>query len=133
MPKRDAILNYVQVGWSFVHKECLPVVQDHVRALQRIETKLDRALTRQESDGTESEYVSIKRAARITGLSGSHIRRAVLSGDLPASNTGGSLRPVYSIARKDLAAWMEKKKGGTAIVPPKSTLKELVQRHLPDL
>ena len=140
MPKGDAILDYVQVGWSFVPKECFKALgteggqfDEDVSALRRIENKLNRLLREGRADSTETEYMSIKRAVKITGLSDSHIRRAILSGDLPASNTGGSLRPVYSIARKDLTAWMERKKGGTSRVPPPSTLKELINRHLPDL
>ena len=33
----------------------------------------------------------------------------------------------------DLADWLEKKKGGSSRVPPRSRLKELIDRHLPGL
>jgi excisionase family DNA binding protein len=80
-----------------------------------------------------SEYLTIKTTAQTASLSSSHIRRAVRSGDLPASNVGTADRPVYRIARKDLAEWMEKKKGETLNVPPSSELKNLIDRHLPGL
>lgn len=79
-----------------------------------------------------ADYYSIKQAVGSTGLSESHIRRAVRSGELPASNLGSSLRPLWRIARKDLDVWMEKKKGGHGI-PPKPEMKRLVKRHLPGL
>ena len=97
--------------------------------LERIEGKLD------EVAGTSkpgSDYSSIKQAARITFLSDSHIRRAVVAGELPASNIGSASHPIYRIALKDLHEWMNNKKGGNR-VPPKSKLKELIHRHLPDL
>ena len=40
--------------------------------------------------------------------------------------------PVYRIARKDLAEWMERKKGGNLKILPKSELKELKDRYFPD-
>ena len=78
------------------------------------------------------DFLSIKDAAGLTSLSYSHVRRAVLSGELPASNIGSTRHPVYRIARKDLAEWMERKKGGNLKVPPKSELKELKDRYFPD-
>ena len=70
-----------------------------------------------------ADFVSMKNAAVVTGLSYSHIRRAVLSGELSASNNGTSSHPIYRIARTDLNAWMERKKGGTAnILPASSTV-----------
>ena len=99
--------------------------------LARIESKLEKVSTPPKKQGN-LDYYSVQGAATSTGLSESHIRRAVRAGELPASNLGSSLRPAWRIARKDLADWMEKKKGGHG-VPPKSKLKELMQRHLPDL
>ena len=78
------------------------------------------------------EYASVKIVAAITGLSESHIRRSVYSGELPALNAGTKAHPLWRIARKDLAEWMERKKGGSLKVPPKSELKELVNRYFPD-
>jgi excisionase family DNA binding protein len=98
--------------------------------LERIEDKLDGVA---EKSKPAPDYSSIKQAARITGLSDSHIRRAVVSGELPASNIGSSAsHPIYRIALKDLHDWMNNKKGGNR-VPPKSKLKELIHRHLPGL
>ena len=98
--------------------------------LERIEGKLDGVA---EKSNPAPDYSSIKQAARITGLSDSHIRRAVVAGELPASNIGSSAsHPIYRIALKDLHDWMNNKKGGNR-VPPKSKLKELINRHLPDL
>ncbi len=98
--------------------------------LERIEGKLDEVA---ETSKPALDYSSIKQAARITGLSDSHIRRAVVAGELSASNIGSSAsHPIYRIALKDLHEWMNNKKGGNR-VPPKSKLKELINRHLPDL
>ncbi len=79
-------------------------------------------------NGVSPEYVSLAHAAKITGYSYAHVRRAAESGALPASNRGKRRR----IAVKDLHEWMEKNKGGSKI-PPKSKLKELIERHLPGL
>lgn len=92
--------------------------------IQRMESKLDRSL---------AEYVSLKSAADITGLSYSHVRRAVLGGELPASNVSTASHPAYRIARTDLTAWMQTKKGGPSPIPPRSDLDELIERHLPGL
>jgi hypothetical protein len=98
--------------------------QTIVDRLDRIETAL--ALS-------AAEYVSIKWASYLTSLSPSHIRRAIKSGDLAASNCGTSCRLLWRIARTDLIAWMATKKGGTPKVPPRSEIDELIQRHLPGL
>lgn len=100
--------------------------------LVRMEEKLESLLKDRPNGSIAAEYVSIKQGAKMTELSESHIRRAVRSGELPASNAGTRWHPVWRIARTDLAAWMEKKKGGIN-VPPRPNLKELVSRHLPDL
>jgi excisionase family DNA binding protein len=101
-------------------------------AFRRIEEKLDRTLSELHAERREIEYVSLKRAATLTGLSYSHVRRAVLTGELPASNVATASHPLYRIARTDLASWMEAKKGGSK-VPPKAALNDLIDRHLPGL
>jgi excisionase family DNA binding protein len=58
-------------------------------------------------NSAEQEYFSIEETAFITGLSGKHIRRAIKRGELLCSNMGGSRRPTYRIAKKDIAAWVE--------------------------
>ena len=78
-------------------------------------------------------YFKIREVAETTRLSESHIRRAVRRGDLPASNVGTPDHPIWRISRKDLVEWMDRKKGGTSKVPPRSSLKDLVERHLPGL
>jgi len=64
------------------------------------------------------EYLSIKEAAALSGLSGTTIRRAVQAGRLPASDTGTPHHPHYRISKANFAAWMEKNKGGR-VPPPK--------------
>ena len=98
--------------------------------LARIEGKLDGVA---EKSNPAPDYSSIKQAAKITGLSDSHIRREVVAGRLPASNIGSASHPIYRIALKDLHEWMSNKKGGTVKAPPKSIIDDLIQRHLPGL
>ena len=78
-------------------------------------------------------YFTIREVAETTRLSESHIRRAIRRADLPASNVGTPDHPIWRISRKDLVEWMDRKKGGTSKVPPRSSLKDLVERHLPGL
>ena len=78
-------------------------------------------------------YFTIRAVAETTRLSDSHIRRAIRRGDLPASNLGTPDHPIWRVSRGDLIDWMDRKKGGPAKVPPRSSLKELVERHLPGL
>jgi len=107
--------------------------QQEIRAfLDRLETAIIERIEKALSRRLVPEYVSISQAAKTTALSYSHVRRAVLSGELPASNIGSTRHPVYRIAGSDLAEWMEKKKGGSLKVPPKSELKELRDRYFPD-
>ena len=79
------------------------------------------------------DYLTIRSVAETTQLSESHIRRAIRSGDSPASNVGTPDHPTWRISRKDLVEWMDRKKSGTSKVPPRSSLKDLVERHLPGL
>lgn len=110
-----------------------PQLSQAASALERLEAKLDMALAARREQPIQQDYLSVVQAARLTGFSYSYIRRAVASGKLVAANSGSALRPIYRIARTDLAAWMEKKKGGTINVPPSSELKDLIDRHLPGL
>ena len=100
-------------------------VRRHEGLLARIEKKLGPT--------TDADYLSIKLAAKTAAISESHVRRAINSSELPASNVGSTLRPAWRIARKDLIEWMDKKKGGTMKVPPKSELKEAIKRHRLDV
>jgi len=99
--------------------------------LVRIEQKLDSLILAAPRPTMSQEFLAVKDAARFTGLSSSHVRRAIYSGILPAANQGSSARPIWRIARKDLLDWMERKKGGAARLPPKPELKELIKRQLP--
>jgi excisionase family DNA binding protein len=110
----------------------VPAYVGAAETLKGGETKVDGGLASHVDGPTSADYISIAQAAQITGLSQSHIRRAVRSGELTASNVGTPQRSVWRIARKDLAAWMERKKGGIDL-PPKSALKELIEHHLPGL
>jgi excisionase family DNA binding protein len=60
----------------------------------------------------QQEWLSIKQAAVVGGVSPEHIRRAVLRRTLPSSNVGSVARPTYRISRKDLTEWFEKQKAG---------------------
>jgi excisionase family DNA binding protein len=62
-------------------------------------------------------YFKIGEVAETTRLSESCIRRAIRSGDLPASNVGTPDHPTWRISRKDLVEWMDMKKGGIKIPP----------------
>jgi excisionase family DNA binding protein len=99
--------------------------------LKRVEELTD-GVRRLRADLAEQrpEYLSIKRAALLTDLSYDHIRRAVESGELPASNKGNGQKWVWRIARADLDRWMQKDQGGKH-VPPRSELKQKMARHLP--
>ena len=77
--------------------------------LEKVESLLGRA---------GQQYFTIDEAAEFVRCSGSHIRRHVLGGTLPASNIGTADGPDYRVSREDLVAWMEKRKGG-AFPPPK--------------
>lgn len=60
------------------------------------------------------EGLSINEAAALKGLHPDTIRRAVLSGELPAANVGTSGRARYLISRAGLEAWLERRRNGPA-------------------
>lgn len=101
-----------------------------VARLERIEAKLDQLIQMREAE--QQAWFSIKEVAARTGLSASHIRRALKASELPASNNGSNLHPIWRIARNDLDEWMKSKMGGTRNVPPKARRSELVTRYFPD-
>jgi excisionase family DNA binding protein len=81
-----------------------------------------------------AEWLTIEHAALVCDCSYDHISRAVERGELPAADIGnGGKKAAHRIARADLNAWMERNKGRTAAVPPRSAMNELVNRHLPGL
>lgn len=60
----------------------------------------------------QQEYLSIKEAAQMCGLSPDHIRRAVVGGVLPCSNVGSADRPTYRIACEAVRTWMKEREAG---------------------
>jgi excisionase family DNA binding protein len=87
---------------------------------------------REQSRLPATEYLSIRQAASVTGLSETRIREAVVRGEMAASNIGSDLRQVYRIARADLDKWLEvRKHGGPSLA--RAELRALVEKHLPGL
>lgn len=77
-----------------------------------------------------ADWLTIEHAAIVCDCSYDHIYRAVERGDLLASDIGnGEKKTAHRIARSDLNAWMERKRGGRIL--PRSELKEKVNRYLP--
>lgn len=117
-----------------------PRLSGHLRSvLREITSRLTRIEqhfvgTKEEPLGTDRKaHLSIRSASMLLSLSESHVRRAILKGELPASNVGSRARPLWRISRSDLDAWLESKKGGTSVVPPRSAVQGLIDRHLPGL
>lgn len=84
-------------------------------------------------DLQRAELLAVKDVAVLASLSESYLRRKIYSRELPATNIGTEARPVWRISRKDLAQWLEARKGGTPSIPPKSKMRDLIHRHLPGL
>lgn len=78
-------------------------------------------------------YLSISHAARLGGLSYDHVRRAVESGELPATDKGNGRHRFWRIARDDFDRWMRKGRGGRDVLLPRSQVKDKVNRYLPGL
>jgi excisionase family DNA binding protein len=77
-------------------------------------------------------YLSIKQAARMTCLSETRIRQAILRHEMAARNIGSEQRPVYRIARSDLDKWLEGRKScGPSLA--RAELRALVEKLLPGL
>jgi excisionase family DNA binding protein len=86
---------------------------------------------REQSRQPAPEYLSVKQAARIMGLSIKRIREAVIRREMAASNIGSEARPVYRIARGDLEKWLEeRKRGGPS--PARAELRAIVERYFPN-
>lgn len=84
------------------------------------------AMRKRLENGPGQEWLSIKEAAVVVGLSEDHVRRAVTGSALPCSNVGTNDRPLYRISRKDLEAFMERRKAG-ALPPQKGRGKRKLQ------
>jgi excisionase family DNA binding protein len=78
------------------------------------------------------EWLSIRQAARLTGLSETRIREAVSRGEMAASNIASPARPLYRIARADLDKWLESRKSGGPSLA-RAELRAIVEKHLPQL
>ena len=105
---------------------CLESRFDH------LERKVDEILELTKLQLTN--WLTIEHAAILCDCGYDHISRAVERGELPASDIGnGEKKAAHRIARSDLNAWMERNKGRTTSVPPRSPLNALVKRHLPGL
>lgn len=101
--------------------------------LGRIAESVDRIGRQlaQSDSGADAEYLSIRQAASLAGLSATKIRREIKAGRLLASDIGTARRSHYRIRKTDLQSWMETNKGGNR-VPSKSELANLVNRYFPD-
>lgn len=100
--------------------------------LERVDTHL-RAADREPSR-PEAEYLSIKQAAAVAGLSSTKIRREIKAGRLPASDIGTPAHPHYRIARSDLQAWMEKNRGGSNVpLQPQRLKRKIKSRYFGEM
>jgi excisionase family DNA binding protein len=76
------------------------------------------------------EWFDIKEVAAMTGLSDTHVRRAIIGGTLLASNMGTPDRSIYRVRYSDIEAWMEKRKAG-ALPPPRRKSQPAEPAQLP--
>jgi hypothetical protein len=67
----------------------------------------------------QAEWLSIKGAAAVMGLSPDYVRRAVIGGVLASSNVGTPDRPCYRISRGAIAAFMKEREAGPRAGPRK--------------
>lgn len=104
-----------------------------LQAIAETVIRIEDRLTTGQGRPSTAAALSIKQAAKAVNLSESHIRRVIARGELPASNVGTAARPTWRIARADLDAWIEAKRGGSPRIPPRAELKDLIRRHLPGL
>jgi excisionase family DNA binding protein len=81
-------------------------VEDVLERLAGVLERLEGALER---PTVVREWFSIEEAAFATGLSKDHVRRAVISGALTASDLGTPDRPLYRISRNNLLRWMQER------------------------
>ena len=110
-------------------KEFCPLV---ICLLTRIAEALEQGATAERrlsavENRADADYLSIKDAAALTGLSSTTIRRAIKSSTLPASDLGTLAHSHYRIARSDLTAWMEKNRGGNNVPPQPQRIKRKVK------
>jgi excisionase family DNA binding protein len=94
-----------------------------------IEERLDRIEGLLRASLPAPEFYSIKQAARVVGVSADHIRRAVVSGVLAASNVGTMGKPTYRVACADLLGWVDMGKAGAIASAPRRRNITPVSRH----
>ncbi len=87
--------------------------------LTRLESLLRRILDATQHRLPDQEWFSIEEVAVITGLSNDHVRRHVRTGLLPVVNQGTFEKPYYRIHRKDIDAWMDKRREAPSPAPRK--------------
>lgn len=61
-----------------------------------------------------SEHLNVKKAAEELDVSVDQVKKLITSGELPAVDVGIASRSFWRIARKDLDAWLEKRREATA-------------------
>jgi len=74
------------------------------------------------------EYLTLRGAAEMTGLSYDYVYDAVRRGDLPAAKKGRTWR----VRAADVRAWMDRDRNGQPL-PSRSDLREKVSRLMPGL
>ncbi|MDB5342484.1 MAG: hypothetical protein JWP89_861 [Schlesneria sp.] len=73
------------------------------------------------------EYYSIEDAAMLVSMPEAHIKHAVLSGALLASNLGSSGSPLYRISRENVMQWLNDHK----VIPVPVSRHHLPKSHRP--
>jgi hypothetical protein len=126
------VVQFIERKFGPVPASEAPTLSRVIEMLTRIEGKIE-ALPHEKGRDADGHPLSIKQASKAVNLSESHLRRAIARAELCASNVGTVARPLWRIIRADLYRWLESKKGGHPQVPPRSDLKDLIRRHLPDL
>ncbi len=113
------------------------VVPDSLAGLASISDNMARVLKalerlEQNVDQQRQEYLSISQAAAVCGVSGDHVRRAVVGGTLPCSNLGTPDRPLYRISRENIGKWMKEREAGPK-PPPRRKKLQPAQDDQPDI
>src|SRR4051812_1807886 len=97
--------------------------------LDRLERKLDDLTNLMRLQ--LADWLTLDHAALVCDCSYDTLRRAVERGELPAADIGnGEQRAAHRVARSDLNDWLERHRGGKALLP-RSELKDKMNRYLP--
>ena len=110
------------------------MLDDIAKRQQSIDEKLTAVLSHlrnNKCESAEAEWISIKQAASLAGISETSIRRAIRRGQLKACNVGGSSRrPTWRIKRTDLQAFLETDAARSSPPKPRGKYRS---RHFSDL